>query len=223
MKKMFITITLVLGLIFAGSVMATDCPICDNDINIKGTVGQETGVFLLKGQTETIKIEGEKTEVLSDGIMGYATENSSASFKGHSDTNYGPLLGAGGALSIGGSSLWGENTWNEAWVAGVTGSITAVGIYAEDASAKMKGSGEMSTAAIKSKEDGNRLAFASSNGSYGYNGTLNNSGVIIGGGITGGGSYVNNSVNGNVTNVSAVSGQITIVGAGGISMPSCGQ
>ena len=220
MKKLFIVLFMCVSLVMAGNAMA--CYKCKPRAEVKfaGEGFQVTGVNLLKGKTDMVKIDGEKVEVLTDGAMGYATESSEFKFKGSADSCYGGPCGLfggfGAGVTVGGSSLWGENTKNTAWVAGVTGSGTVVGgISTGDFSAKMKGEGEMGTMAIKEK--GNNLAFAASDGAYKYSGTLNGSGVIAGAGLTAGGSYVNNSTVNGVTNVSAVSGQTTIAGAGGIT------
>jgi hypothetical protein len=201
---------------------------CYSDFYIEGYSGQGTGINFLKGQshTEMREINGEMVEVtvLDSGSMGYALQDSEAGYWAEDCGGdcYGGAIG--GSLTIGGSSLWGDNSSNSAWVAGLTGSGSLALLYGNNFKGEVfvKGQGEMSTVAFKEK--GDRLAYASSNGSYIYDASAGGSGTgllgVAGVGITGGGSYVNIGDN----NISAVSGQATVSGAGsvnsGLSFPN---
>ena len=191
---------------------------CYSDWYIEGYAEQMSGVSMIKGQSHP---DGDLT-VLDNGAMGFATQSSLAGYWAEDCGEDCYSSGAiGGAITVGGSSLWGDNNADSAWMAGLTGSgsvafLLGSNFYGE---VYVEGMGEMGTMAFKEK--GNQAAGASSYGNYMYEASAGGSSplVVAGGvGLTGGGSYVHNSGN----NVSAVSGQISISAgcAGGLTLPS---
>lgn len=197
---------------------------CYSDWYIEGYSEQMSGVSMIKGQFHvdnngTPNIDEDDLTVLDSGAMGFANENSNAGYWAE-DCNEGCYgSGAiGGAITVGGSSLWGDNNAHEAWMAGLTGSgsiafLLGSNFYGE---VFVFGEGEMGTFAFKENGAETIAAGANSYGNYLYSAEAGGNGPIIGAGglgLTGGGSYV--SVTGN--NASAVSGQVTISAAGVIN------
>jgi hypothetical protein len=188
------------------------CDECGDTPNFfNGDASQFSGINVEWGN---LKFDDENMYKKGSGAMAYGQEQSSASY-------YGSGNGLGIALAFGGTFMYGgeftDLLGGEAYgVVGATGNIAAAGVYADGPGcATIEGSGEMGTfAAVK---NGGTLAAASSNGSFNYSASTP-SGIVVGGGLTGGGSGAGIGTN----HAWAAAGQITISGAGNLCGGECG-
>ncbi len=172
---------------------------------------QSTGVFDYSGLV--FEDDGEFT--VKNGALASGQEEASASVNG-------VVLcdgwGIGGAAALGGSIIHIDHAFMsyDNTAAGLVGNISAAGYGGENAFgvSKVEGSGELTTAAVSNEFCGPAYAGAMSFGSFGYTACTTSQGVVIGGGLTAGVSHTN-IVGGTV---SAISGQVSVAGAGTINM-----
>jgi hypothetical protein len=209
---------MVLAFLLIGTPASFACsgPLC---YETSGEFSRDTGASQEAGNVELRwvnvgtknKPEWEEHSFLINGSWAYGGESSAGEYSGKAKCN-GYVIGATGGLGL--TTVGSYNDRNTASAYGITGNIHLAGITAyngKNLKASVEGSGGMNTAAIKTL--GNGVAAASTNGSFMYAGKTNGAGIVIGGGVTAG--FSSSNVGGNTA--TAISGGITVSGAGGLS------
>jgi len=182
-KRFILVAALVLG-VGIGSGLACEGS-CKASLSFEGNHAQSSSAFI-----DNAKIK--KGNVV-DGSQAGAVQGTKGSFKGTSG------IGITGGVGITAASA--KDNRNSASAQALAGNVGISGVVGYRTCAKLSGSGEASTVAVK------KNGAASSNGSFAYKGQLSQ-GAIIGGGLTGGFSNVQNGPG----SVVSSAGHVTVSG-----------
>lgn len=173
----------------------------------QGTFDQSTSTWKADGDV-TIKKNGKV--IVNDGAFAASSEEGGGAYYGKYK---GDGYGVGGAGSLGLSISHAKDKKKLAIAAALTGNISAAGVGGDlnKMCANIYGNGSHVTIALKSGDLG--MALATTSGQFSYNGQTG-SGVIVGGGLTGGVSaaYMDKHT------AAAFAGGATVSGVGSISM-----
>lgn len=172
---------------------------CRSHMSFSGSHMQMTGVFIDKAK---VKRNGD----IKTGSQAFAVQKTKGSYKAN-----GPGIGATGGIGI--TTVSAYNTRNAAGSTGLAANISGSGVIGRNSCAKLKGSGEVGTVAVKGG------GIAATHGKFAYKGQVSN-GAIVGGGVTAGFSNVTRTKN----SVTATAGHgtmsgITTIGGRGHRMP----
>lgn len=194
--------------VYLGEGYGEPGPDVNTDDHFFGNASQNNGTFMKKGHFTPID---EDTFTIDNGAF-VGGSNSSEAYYGGVITDDG--WGLGGAGTIGGTYVGAEHDGKYNLAYGATGNISAAGYGGKDVcgGAGISGEGSLSTAAVS--QGNGVVAFASSSGSFSYDGYTTSQGVIIGGGGTAGFSTTN--ISGGTAYSAA--GQISVSGVGTVGM-----
>ncbi len=190
MKKVLLITAL---LFFASTAVSLACSgSCRTDLSTSGKMSIESGAFIDKA---TVTKKGN----ITDGSQAVAGQKASGSYNA-------PKGGAGITAGVGLTSVYATNNKNSATSAGIAGNIAGAGVVGKNSCAKIKGSGELATVAVKGG------GVAATSGSYKYQAQGS---AVLGAGVTAGISHASTTKNTVTSGAAAVTASgVTALGSG---------